>query len=78
LWWFRMRTSSVLVVNLRGVACEVGKNIVLAGVGTVTLLDDAEVDEQDLGANYFVREDEVGHKVSTTSHTQLVQVVGLY
>lgn len=60
-----MRTSSVLLVNLGGVGCEVAKNIALAGVGKVTLLDGAEVEEDDLGANYFVREEQVGQKVST-------------
>ena len=35
----------------------------MAGVGRVTLLDGEDVAEEDLGANYFVREDDVGKKV---------------
>lgn len=60
----RMRNSSVLVYSFRGVAAEITKNIVLAGVGNVTLLDERDVEEMDLGANYFLREEEVGKKVS--------------
>lgn len=59
----RMRTSSVLLYTLRGLSAEIAKNIVLAGVGTVTLLDDKDVVEDDLGANFFLREEDVGLKV---------------
>lgn len=52
-----MRTSSVLILTLRGIAAEITKNIVLAGVGTVCLLDDKIVEEGDLGSNFFLRED---------------------
>jgi ubiquitin-like 1-activating enzyme E1 A len=58
-----MRNASVLIITLRGIAVEVVKNIVLAGVGSITILDDQEVKGEDLGANYFVREEEVGLKV---------------
>lgn len=59
-----MRTSSVLILTLRGIAAEITKNIVLAGVGTVCLLDDKDVDESDLGSNFFLREEDLGLKVS--------------
>jgi len=58
----RMRSASVLVVNLRGIATEVCKNIVLAGVGKLTLLDDKDIAEEDLGSGFFFREEEVGQK----------------
>ncbi|KZO93636.1 hypothetical protein CALVIDRAFT_485647 [Calocera viscosa TUFC12733] len=66
LWGFdaqtRMRNATVLVLRLRGTACEVIKNIVLAGIGTLKILDDAEVTELDLGAGFFYREEDVGKK----------------
>ncbi|KDE04732.1 hypothetical protein MVLG_04871 [Microbotryum lychnidis-dioicae p1A1 Lamole] len=58
----RMRQAKVLIVNFRSLAAEIAKNIVLAGVGQVTLLDEQNVHEQDLGANFFLREDDVGQK----------------
>lgn len=60
---FRMKTASVLLVGIRGLASEVAKNIVLAGIGRLTLLDAANVTEDDLGAGYFLREEELGQNV---------------
>jgi ubiquitin-like 1-activating enzyme E1 A len=54
------------------VAAEITKNIVLAGVGSITLLDAEDVRADDLGANFFLREEDVGTKVAPsrlTSHT---------
>jgi len=66
LWGFdaqtRMRNASVLVLSLRGTACEVIKNIVLAGIGTLRIADDELVSEEDLGAGFFYREEDVGTK----------------
>lgn len=59
-----MRSASVLVVRLRGLATEVCKNIVLAGIGKLTVLDDEDIKEEDLGCGFFFREAEVGSKVS--------------
>lgn len=60
----KMRTSSILLYTLRGIATEIAKNIVLAGVGEIMLLDECNVEEEDLGAGFFFRENEVGQKVS--------------
>lgn len=67
-----MRSSSVLIVNLRGMACEIAKNVVLAGVGRITLLDGEQVSEADLGANFFLREDEIGQKVRWLAGSSLL------
>jgi ubiquitin-like 1-activating enzyme E1 A len=60
----RMRRSHILLAGLGGVATEALKNIVLAGVGRVSLLDDAPVQPGDLEAGFFWREDDVGNAVS--------------
>jgi molybdopterin/thiamine biosynthesis adenylyltransferase len=60
----RMRNATILVVRLRGVATEVIKNIVLAGIGKLVILDDEVVTEEDLGAGFFFRDEDVGKKVS--------------
>ncbi|KAK4701636.1 ubiquitin-like 1-activating enzyme E1 A, partial [Phenoliferia sp. Uapishka_3] len=57
-----MRTSSVLLYTLRGIATEIAKNIVLAGIGNITLVDEQDVTEEDLGANFFLREEDLGKK----------------
>ncbi|KAF8526110.1 hypothetical protein JB92DRAFT_3081627 [Gautieria morchelliformis] len=58
----RMRSATVCVVNLRGVATELIKNIVLAGIGKLIILDSEDVKEEDLGAGFFFRESDVGKK----------------
>lgn len=59
-----MRSSSVLLATLKGISTEVAKNIVLAGIGSLSILDHEVVQERDLGANFFLREEDVGSLVS--------------
>jgi ubiquitin-like 1-activating enzyme E1 A len=58
-----MRNAAILMVNLRGVATETIKNIVLAGIGKLIILDCEDVAAEDLGAGFFFRDEDVGKKV---------------
>jgi len=58
-----MRNATILVVNLRGVATEAIKNMVLAGIGKLIIVDGENVSEEDLGAGFFYRDGDVGLKV---------------
>ncbi|KAG0704273.1 hypothetical protein DFH29DRAFT_912683 [Suillus ampliporus] len=58
----RMRNATILVIRLRGTATEAIKNIVLAGIGKLVIFDDEEVREEDLGAGFFFRDEDVGKK----------------
>lgn len=60
-----MRNATILVVRLRGTATETIKNIVLAGIGKLILIDGGDVGEEDLGAGFFFRDEDVGKKAST-------------
>jgi len=40
-------------MRLRGTATETIKNIVLAGIGKLVIVDDEDVSEEDLGAGFF-------------------------
>ena len=52
-----MRESSILLVGLSGLGCELAKNLALAGVGSLTLMDSASVvADRDLSANFFLNE----------------------
>ena len=57
-----MRNAVILVVNLKGVATETIKNIVLAGIGKLVIVDGSIVSGEDLGAGFFFREEDVGRK----------------
>ncbi|KAH3666967.1 hypothetical protein OGAPHI_003417 [Ogataea philodendri] len=49
----RMRGSRVLVVNLTSVGGEVVKNLMLGGIGAITVIDSTKVLDQDLNVNFF-------------------------
>ncbi|GAA6003168.1 hypothetical protein JCM10207_001782 [Rhodosporidiobolus poonsookiae] len=59
----RLQAARVLLAGrFRGIAVDTAKNVVLAGVGSLTLLDGEELLVEDLGSNYFARVEEVGQK----------------
>ncbi|CAM9805042.1 unnamed protein product, partial [Discosporangium mesarthrocarpum] len=51
----RMAGSDVLVVGLNGLGVEVAKNVILAGVRSVTLHDDSPSEWGDLSAQVYAR-----------------------
>lgn len=58
-----MRNSSILISGIRGLSNEVCKNLVLAGVGSVTIIDHNIVTEEDLGAQFLITEQDLGKNV---------------
>lgn len=58
----RMRSAKVLLINLCSIGTEVCKNIVLSGFGSLTILDNHIVTEEDLGSQFFVSLLDVGRK----------------
>ncbi|ODA81210.1 hypothetical protein RJ55_04174 [Drechmeria coniospora] len=60
----KIQDASILLINMRALANEVAKNLVLAGVGSITLLDGALVAETDLAAQFLLSEPDnpVGQK----------------
>lgn len=61
-----MRSSTILLLSLRSLAHETIKNLVLAGVGRLIIMDDGVVTEEDLGSGFLFRENDgaVGKSVS--------------
>uniref|UniRef100_A0A804NLF1 THIF-type NAD/FAD binding fold domain-containing protein n=1 Tax=Zea mays TaxID=4577 RepID=A0A804NLF1_MAIZE len=54
----RLSKAHVLVCGMNGTTIEFCKNIVLAGVGSLSLMDDNVVTEEDLNANFLIPPDE--------------------
>ncbi|KAH7143927.1 hypothetical protein EDB81DRAFT_511484 [Dactylonectria macrodidyma] len=52
----KIQGANILLITIKALANEIAKNLVLAGVGSLTLLDSATVTEADLGAQFFVPE----------------------
>lgn len=70
-----MRNANVLIITMRALANEVAKNLVLAGIGSLTVLDSEDVVEDDLGAQFFVSEEHVGINVCLWSLLPLDEAV---
>lgn len=56
----RLRAARVLLVNMGGLGAEVAKNLILAGVKSLTMLDPAEVTASETSCQFFVPEDRLG------------------
>ena len=51
----RMMESNVLLIGLKGLGVEIAKNIILAGVKSVTLYDPREAEIADLSSQFYRR-----------------------
>lgn len=60
----RIQSANILLITAKALANEVAKNLVLAGVGSLTIIDHEEVTEKDLGSQFLVREEHLGKNVS--------------
>jgi len=70
----RMSRSSVLISGLKGIGIEVAKNVILSGVKAVTLHDTEEVKTADLGAQFFLRETDVGANRAVASFPRAAEL----
>ena len=59
----RMRSANILLISVKALGTEIAKNLILNGIGSLTIVDSEQVTEDDLGAQYFVREENIGRNV---------------
>jgi ubiquitin-activating enzyme E1 len=52
----------VLIIGMRGLGVETAKNLILAGPKSVTIYDPTPVSLNDLSANFYIAEADVGSK----------------
>lgn len=60
---YRMRSANILLISVKALGTEIAKNLILNGIGSLTIVDSEQVTEDDLGAQYFVREEDIGRNV---------------
>ena len=58
-----LRTANILLVGMGALGNEIAKNLVLAGIGSLTIVDDMTVTEDDLGAQFFISAENIGQIV---------------
>ena len=56
----RLASTSVAVIGLNGVGAEVAKNLILANMKRVTLVDDRAVSFTDLSSHFYLTESDIG------------------
>lgn len=59
----KIRNANILLVNVKALGNEIAKNLVLAGISSLTIVDDNPVTEEDLFAQFFVSESDLGNPV---------------
>ncbi|CAG8981225.1 hypothetical protein HYALB_00003823 [Hymenoscyphus albidus] len=67
----KIRSASILLISLSALSNEIAKNLVLAGISTLTVVDHATVTEADLGAQFFLSQADVGKNRAEAAAPQI-------
>ncbi|KAL9112846.1 MAG: hypothetical protein Q9227_002923 [Pyrenula ochraceoflavens] len=67
----KLRSASILVIGIKALGNEIAKNLVLAGIGSLTVLDHEVVTEEDLGSEFLLTEEHVGQNRAQAASTNL-------
>jgi len=70
----KLAFASVCVVGSSAVGAEVLKNLILPGIGSYCLIDDAVVSERDIAANFFLEPSDIGNDRAQAVHAKLKEL----
>ncbi|XP_043374323.1 ubiquitin-like modifier-activating enzyme 7 isoform X9 [Dermochelys coriacea] len=70
----RLAKTSVLVSGMKGLGVEIAKNIILAGVKSVTVHDLGNAQWSDLSSQFFLSESDVGRNRAVASQQHLAEL----
>lgn len=62
----RLEKSHVCLVNATSTGSEILKNLVLPGIGSYTIVDSRNVEEDDLSGNFFLQQLDLGKNIAQT------------
>ncbi|KAJ3293322.1 hypothetical protein HDU79_000431 [Rhizoclosmatium sp. JEL0117] len=69
-----MSVSNVLIVGLKGLGAEIAKNVILAGVKSVTLHDRGHVEITDLSSQFYLNHSDVGKPRAQATVARLAEL----
>jgi len=69
----RLRSARILVAGMKGLGNEVAKNLVLAGVNSMTILDHEELTKEDSVSSFLAPTDQIGKNRAQASLERLKQ-----
>ncbi|EIE91582.1 hypothetical protein G6F46_007917 [Rhizopus delemar] len=70
----KMSAAHVLVVGLKGLGVEIAKNVVLAGVKSVTLYDPEPAQISDLSTQFYLAEQDIGKPRAQVTQPKLAEL----
>ena len=70
----KLRSAQILLIGMKALASEIAKNLVLAGVGSLTVLDHETVTEDDLGSQFFISEEHIGQNRAEAALPQILKL----
>ncbi|EDS89596.1 ubiquitin-activating enzyme E1 1, putative [Entamoeba histolytica HM-1:IMSS] len=70
----KMMNTKVLIAGLNGMGAEITKNVLLMSVKSVGLLDNRNACLADLGTNFFLRKEHIGHCISESTYKQFQEL----
>ncbi|KAL2074887.1 hypothetical protein VTL71DRAFT_8666 [Oculimacula yallundae] len=56
----KIRNANILLISMKALANEIAKNLVLAGIHSLTIVDHELITANDLGSQFFISESDVG------------------
>ncbi|XP_075993676.1 ubiquitin-like modifier-activating enzyme 1 [Genypterus blacodes] len=69
-----MQNSNVLISGMRGLGVEIGKNVILGGVRSVTVHDQGDAEWRDLSSQFYLREEDVGKNRAEVSQPRMAEL----
>ncbi|KAI1270785.1 hypothetical protein F5Y07DRAFT_405142 [Xylaria sp. FL0933] len=67
----KIQAANILLISMKALANEIAKNLVLAGIGSLTIVDDEVVTEADLGAQFFLSQENIGQNRAEAAAVQV-------
>lgn len=72
----KMLTSDILIVGMNGLGVEIAKNVILAGVKSVGVLDNKKTEMRDLTSQFYLSKDDIGKPRAEACWQQLAELNG--
>ncbi|PGH28966.1 ubiquitin-like 1-activating enzyme E1 A [[Emmonsia] crescens] len=70
----KLRTAKILLVTIKSLGAEIAKNLVLAGIGSLMIVDNAVVKEEDVDAQFFLSDEHINQNRAEASAPQILQM----
>lgn len=71
---YLISTGSLLVLGVNTLSLEITKNLVLSGIGHITLIDDRLITNQDIKENFYIRKSEISKPIVCSALSSVLEL----